>query len=55
MNNWKEDIPWDAVIPFVFVLVAGGLSMLIPEAADKSKALFLVIGAALTRVRIGKK
>jgi len=46
----KEHLPWDAIGPFLFILIAGGLCFLLPE-ADISKGIFMVIGAALTRVR----
>ena len=52
MNNFsiREHLPWDAIGPFLFILVAGGLCFLLPT-ADISKGIFMVIGAALTRVR----
>ena len=52
MNKFSilESLPWDAIGPFIFVAVAGGLCFLLPE-GDISKGIFMVIGAALTRVR----
>ena len=38
------------IVPIVFLLIAGGLCMLLP-AADQKDPLLLVIGAALTRVK----
>jgi len=46
----REHLPWDAVGPFIFIVVAGVLCFLLPE-ADIAKGIFMVIGAALTRVR----
>ena len=52
MDKFKlaENLPWDAIGPFIFIAVAGGLCFLLPE-GDVSKGIFMVIGAALTRVR----
>ena len=52
MENFsiKQQLPWDAIGPFIFIAVAGGLCFILPE-ADISKGIFMVIGAALTRVR----
>ena len=52
MNKFsvREHLPWDVIGPFIFLLVAGGLCFLLPE-ADIAKGIFMVIGAALTRVR----
>ena len=46
----KEHLPWDVIGPLIFVLIAGGLCFILPE-ADIAKGIFMVIGAALTRVR----
>jgi len=46
----REHLPWDAVGPFIFIAIAGGLCFILPE-ADIAKGIFMVIGAALTRVR----
>ena len=52
MNTFsiREHLPWEAIGPFLFIIIAGGLCFLLPE-ADISKGIFMVIGAALTRVR----
>jgi len=46
----KEHLPWDAIGPLLFILIAGTLCLLLPD-ADIAKGIFMVIGAALTRVR----
>ena len=48
--NIKENLPYDAIGPLLFILIAGGLCFLLPE-DNVSEGIFLVIGAALTRVR----
>ena len=48
--NIKEHLPWDAIGPLLFIVIAGGLCFLLPE-KDIAKGIFMVIGAALTRVR----
>lgn len=52
MDKFKviEQLPFDIIGPLVFVLIAGGLCFLLPE-GDISKGIFMVIGAALTRVK----
>jgi len=46
----REHLPFDAIGPLLFILIAGGLCLLLPE-DDIAKGIFMVIGAALTRVR----
>jgi len=52
MDKFKivEHLPFDAIGPLLFILIAGGLCFLLPE-GDIAKGIFMVIGAALTRVR----
>lgn len=52
MDKFKivEHLPFDAIGPLLFILIAGGLCFLLPE-GDVAKGIFMVIGAALTRVR----
>jgi len=52
MDKFKlaDHLPWDALGPLLFILIAGGLCFLLPE-DDIAKGIFMVIGAALTRVR----
>jgi len=48
--NLKDHLPWDAIGPLLFIIIAGGLCFLLPD-DNVSEGIFLVIGAALTRVR----
>lgn len=52
MDKFKiaEHLPFDAIGPLLFILIAGGLCFLLP-ADNVSEGIFLVIGAALTRVK----
>lgn len=50
MTTLADRLPWDAIGPVVFLLIAGALCFLLPE-GDTSKGVLMVIGAALTRVR----
>jgi len=52
-SKWKEimaDIIKSNLAPMLFICIAGGLCALLP-AENASEAIYLVIGAALTRVK----
>jgi len=51
-ENWLSKLISANAGPLIFLGIAGTLAYVIPEAADKTKALFMVIGAALTRVKL---
>ena len=46
-----ERLPWAVLGPLIFLLVCMPLVYVCPE-ADQSKLIFLIVGAALTRVKI---
>ena len=46
-----ERLPWNILGPLIFLLVCMPLVYICPE-EDQSKLIFLVAGAALTRVKI---
>lgn len=51
-EKWYVDLVKSNAGPLIFLAIAGTLAYFIPEAGDKTKALFMVIGAALTRVKV---
>ena len=50
MTKITDRLPWDALGPIIFLIIAAGLCFILPG-DDISKGVFMVIGAALTRVR----
>ena len=52
MTNWKELIPWQSIGPLVFLLAAGLCCYLLLPPEHRKEAAYLIIGAALTRVKI---
>ncbi|HUV84440.1 MAG TPA: hypothetical protein VMV86_01960 [Methanosarcinales archaeon] len=53
METWKDKLPWESAGPLIFLAVAAGACFLLPPEARK-EAVYLVIGAAITRVKIAK-
>jgi len=51
-DKWYVELLRSNAGPLIFLIIAGTLAYFIPESADKTKALFMVIGAALTRVKV---
>jgi hypothetical protein len=54
MEKWTDKLPWESLGPLIFLFAAGGACFLLPPEARK-EAVYLVIGAAITRVKISKK
>jgi hypothetical protein len=50
MTKLTDRLPWDALGPIIFLIIAASLCFILPV-NDISKGVFMVIGAALTRVR----
>ena len=46
-----DRLPWDALGPLLFLLVAAGLVFVCP-ATKRGELIFLIAGAALTRVKV---
>lgn len=53
METWKDKIPWESVGPLIFLVAAGAACFLLPPDSRK-EAVYLVIGAAITRVKISR-
>ena len=53
METWKDKIPWESIGPLIFLAAAWAACYLLPPEARK-EAVYLVIGAAITRVKIAK-
>jgi len=53
METWKDKVPWEAIGPLIFLLVAGAACFIIPPDSRK-EAVYLVIGAAITRVKVSR-
>jgi len=52
MKDWLKEFPWENLTPLIYLLVASGLVFVCPD-DKKGELIFLIAGAALTRVRIG--
>ena len=48
-----QRMPFNVLGPLVFLLVSAGLVFICPP-SDKGKLIFLIVGAALTRVKISQ-
>jgi len=52
-KSWIEKLPWESVGPLIFLAAAYAIIQLLPP-AERRDAVYLVVGAALTRVKIAK-
>ena len=54
MEKWLDRLPWESIGPLIFLFAAGAACFLLLPPDQRKEAAYLVIGAAITRVKIAK-